>query len=81
MSFVTSFLVDEALLSIYPAGRAQLVKKLLTLESNDIFCIKICKLIYFNIVQNGDEASHSIISAGRFFFIENAHNSCTAWHI
>ena len=40
-----SFSMDEALLSINPNGRRQLVKMLITL------LIKFCILIYFNIVQ------------------------------
>ena len=34
---VTAFLMDEALLSISPAGRGELVKMLITLEPHGIF--------------------------------------------
>ena len=40
--------------------------------------------MYFNIVQTlakGDEASPSIILAGRTPLVKNAHNSWTAWYI
>ena len=36
-SICTAFLMDEALLSISPAGSGQLVKILITLESHGIF--------------------------------------------
>ena len=37
LAFVTSFLMDEALLSISPAGLGQLVNIPLTLEAHGIF--------------------------------------------
>ena len=42
--------MDVALQSISPAGRGQLVKMLMTLESHGIF-VSNCILVYLNIVQ------------------------------
>ena len=66
-----AFLKNEALLSISPAGRGQLVQMLITLEPHGIFgsnfeyqyilhCPTAC-------MQNGDEAFPSISLAGQRF--------------
>ena len=70
------FLKDEALLSISPAGRGQLVKMLTTLEPHGIFGSNFAYLyiLTFNCpatdMQNGDKASPSISPTGRDFLIK-----------
>ena len=69
------------MLRISPAGSGQLVKMLTALEPHGIFTSNLAYFFHFNIVQplyvmqNVDEASPSIYSAGRGFFSENAPNS------
>ena len=55
---------DEASPSIILAGRALLVKMLITLETCGIFWFKLYIQMYSNSMQNGEEASPSIIMAG-----------------
>ena len=62
---VTTFLMDEVLLNISPAGRSQLVKMLITLEPHCIFETNFACLYTLTGMQNGDEAAPSIISAGQ----------------
>ena len=62
---VKTFLMDEALLSISPAGRGQLVKIIITLEPHCIFETNFACLYTLTGMQNGDEAAPSIISAGQ----------------
>ena len=61
--------MDEALLSISPAGSGQLVKILITLESHGIFRSNFAYLFILTLssagMQNGDEALPNIILAGR----------------
>ena len=56
------YLIDDAMLSISPAGRGQLVKLLITLEPHGIFAYLY---ILDTGMQNGDEASSSISPADR----------------
>ena len=61
-----SFLMDEALLSICPAGGGQLLKMLLNLMVylDPIWHTYLFQHFAATGMQNGDEASASIISAG-----------------
>ena len=65
LTSVTTFLMDEALLSISPAGRGQLVRMIITLEPHCIFETNFACLYTLTGMQNGDETSPSIISAGQ----------------
>ena len=65
LAFVTAFLMDKGLLSIFSAGCSKLVKMLITLEQHDIldqilhsYMFKHCPVIG---MRNGDEALPSII--------------------
>ena len=62
---------DEASLIIISAGRALLVKKLITLEPHGIFGSNYVHLRILTLpshkLQNGDEASPSIIFGSSFF--------------
>ena len=70
---ITTFLMDEALLSIILAGKlcCQLVKKLITLDSR---CIIVSNFVILCIPATGmqkcDEASPSIILAGRALLVK-----------
>ena len=64
LACVTAFFVDEALLSISRACRGQLVKMPITVEAYCIFGSNF-ELWQATSMQNGDETSPSIISAGR----------------
>ena len=69
---------DEVSPNIILAGRALLVKMLITLEPHGIFGSNFVYLCILTLsshwYEKGDEASTSIILAGRAFS-ENAHNS------
>ena len=62
--------MDEALLSISPAGRGQLVKMLTTLEPHSIFGSNFAYAFNLSLLsKNGDEA------AGRILKVENCQKS------
>ena len=65
---------DEPLPSIILAGRAILVKMLITLEPHGIFGSNFVNLCISTLLsywlQNGDEASPSIILAGRALLVK-----------
>ena len=64
------FLMEEALLSISPAGRGQLVKMLISLEPHSIFGSNFAYAFNLSLSsKNGDEA------AGRILRVENCQKS------
>ena len=66
--------MDDALLSINPASRAQLVKMLITLQPQDTFGSNVAYYLFYHCpatgMQNDDEVSPSIILASRGLLVK-----------